>query len=110
LLAGTDTYALMLPCIFVTGMGMMLILASGNTVIQFLVRDEMRGRVMSFFNFSLLGIMPFGSLLTGAIAQRIGITHALQATGAVCFIGSIVFLRHGTGINSHIASNSGNSG
>jgi MFS family permease len=103
LIANTKTYWLMLPCIFLTGGGMMLMLASGNTVMQYLVKDEMRGRVMSFFNFSLLGIAPFGSLFMGAVAQRIGITNSLYVNGVLCLIGSIVFLQHGTRINTHIA-------
>jgi MFS family permease len=104
LLAGTQTYFFMLPCVFLTGVGMMLMLASGNTVIQYLVKNEMRGRVMSFFNFSLLGITPFGSLLLGVIAQRIGITPSLYVNGTVCLIGSIIFLRHGPKINQHVAA------
>ncbi len=82
----------------------MLMLAAGNTVLQFLVKDEMRGRVMSLFNFSLLGIMPFGSLLTGAIAQRIGVGPAICLNGVVCLTGSVVFLRHGDRINTHVAA------
>ena len=104
LLAGTKTYALLLPCIFMTGGGMMLMLACGNTVMQYLVKDDMRGRVMSFFNFSLLGIVPFGSLLMGAVAQRIGVVPSLYASGTICLIGSVIFLGHGTRINIHIAS------
>lgn len=104
LLANTKSYIFMLPCLFMTGGGMMLMLACGNTVMQFLVKDEMRGRVMSFFNFSLLGIVPFGSLLMGAIAQRIGVVPSIYVNGAVCLIGSIVFLQHGTTINTHIAA------
>jgi MFS family permease len=104
LLAGTKSYVLMLPCIFMTGGGMMLMLASGNTVMQFLVKDEMRGRVMSFFNFSLLGIVPFGSLLMGAVAQRIGVVAALYVNGVICLIGSLFFLRHGNRFNIHIAA------
>ena len=104
LLASADSYALMLPCIFMTGMGMMLMLASGNTVIQYLVKDEMRGRVMSFFNFSLLGIVPFGSLFMGVVAQRIGIASSLYLNGTFCLIGSVVFLRYGYKINRHIVA------
>jgi MFS family permease len=99
----TKMYLLMLPCVFITGAVMMLMLASGNTVIQHLVKNEMRGRVMSLFNFSLLGIVPFGSLLMGAVAQRVGITSALYLNGAICLIGSIFFLQHGKKINVHIS-------
>ncbi len=55
-LASTHTYLLMLPCVFLTGVGMMLMLASGNTVIQYLVKNEMRGRVMSFFTNQFISI------------------------------------------------------
>ncbi len=103
LVATTEIYWVMLPCVFVTGAAMMLMLASGNTVIQHLVKNEMRGRVMSLFNFSLLGIVPFGSLLTGAIAQRIGVTSTLYLNGVICLAGSFVFLQHGAKMNRHIS-------
>ncbi len=102
--ADTRSYALMLPCVFMAGGGMMLMLACGNTIMQYLVKDEMRGRVMSFFNFSLLGIVPFGSLLMGAVAQRIGVVASIYVNGVICLVGSLVFLQHGTRINIHIAS------
>ncbi len=54
------------------GFGFMTQMASSNTVIQTLVREEMRGRVMSFYAMAFMGMMPFGSLLAGAVASRIG--------------------------------------
>ncbi len=56
----------------ITGFGMMVQMASTNTVIQTIVDEEKRGRVMSFYTMSFLGTAPFGSLLAGWLSTRIG--------------------------------------
>ena len=55
-----------------------------NTLIQHHVDDRMRGRVMSLFTASLLGISPIGSLLGGFASDRIGVTPTLAASGIAC--------------------------
>ncbi|MDD5561564.1 MAG: MFS transporter [Candidatus Omnitrophica bacterium] len=57
-----------------------------NTLLQIEVPNEFRGRVMSLFMTTFAGIMPFGSLITGSLAQAIGISAALFSCGLICFL------------------------
>ena len=59
-------------------------MASSNTVLQTIVENEKRGRVMSFYAMSFQGVAPFGSLIAGALASRIGAPHTLMMGGAIC--------------------------
>jgi MFS family permease len=77
--------------VLLTGLGMMILMASANTVLQTIVEDDMRGRVMSFYAVAFLGVAPFGSLLAGGLAHWIGATHTLLMGGACCILGSILF-------------------
>jgi MFS family permease len=65
--------------------------ASSNTVIQTLVEDSKRGRVMSFYALSLVGMLPLSNLLAGSLAQAIGAPSTLIVCGSVCILGSIWF-------------------
>jgi MFS family permease len=80
--------ALLLP----TGGGFMVAMAASNTVIQTMVRDDMRGRVMSFFTMAFMGTAPFGSLLAGALADRIGAPHTIAVGGAAVMLGGALFV------------------
>jgi MFS family permease len=75
----------------VTGFGMMVQMASTNTVIQTIVDDEKRGRVMSFYTMSFLGTAPFGSLLAGWLSTRIGAPHTVALSGLLCFATAVWF-------------------
>jgi MFS family permease len=66
-------------------------LAASNTVIQTLVPEDKRGRVMSFYTMAFVGMAPFGSLLAGFLAHRFGAPHAVMITGSFCIAGSIWF-------------------
>lgn len=77
--------------LFFAGMGMMAHLASSNTIIQTIVDDDKRGRVMSLFIMSFVGMMPFGSLLAGALASRIGATATIMIGGISCMAGALIF-------------------
>ena len=77
---------------FITGLGMMIQLAGSNTLLQTLVEDNKRGRVMSLYAMSFRGIAPFGSLLAGAAAGLIGASLTLVIGGIFCVIGAIYFL------------------
>lgn len=85
---------LSLLMMFAAGFGMMVQMASGNTVIQTLVDDDKRGRVMSFFAMAFIGMAPFGSLLEGGLAGKIGAPRTLAIGGMLCILGSILFSRH----------------
>ena len=71
----------------VIGYGMMLGLAGSNTIIQTLVPEEMRGRVMSYYTMAFVGMAPFGSLLAGGLAHWIGAPRTVMFTGACCLLG-----------------------
>ncbi|HKY22230.1 MAG TPA: MFS transporter [Vicinamibacterales bacterium] len=77
----------------VVGVGMMVQMAATNTVIQTIVDDEKRGRVMSFYTMAFLGTAPFGSLLAGAISTRLGAPHTMLMSGALCLAAAVWFAR-----------------
>jgi MFS family permease len=80
-----------LPCLVVAGFGFMVQMASSNTVIQTIVEDQKRGRVMSFYMMAFLGTAPFGSLIAGWMTARIGAPHTLLAGGICCIVGAAWF-------------------
>lgn len=92
ILFGLSHYlVLSLLLMLVVGFGMMQGLAASNTVIQTLVPEDKRGRVMSFYTMAFVGMAPFGSLLAGFLAHRVGAPHAVMITGSFCVVGSIWF-------------------
>lgn len=82
---------LSLVLLLVVGAGFMVQMASTNTVIQTIVREEMRGRVMAFYTMAFMGTAPFGSLLAGALAGRIGAPETVVFGGAACILGAVLF-------------------
>lgn len=85
---------LSLPLMFVTGLGMMQQMASTNTILQTIVDPEKRGRVMSYYTMAFVGMAPFGSLLAGAMAARIGAPDTLLISGLCCLAGATWFGLH----------------
>ncbi|MFN2596338.1 MAG: MFS transporter, partial [Pyrinomonadaceae bacterium] len=77
----------------VTGLGFMVQMAASNTVLQTIVDEDKRGRVMSFYTMAFMGTAPFGSLLAGAVADRIGAPHTLLFGGLGCVLGALWFAR-----------------
>ena len=75
----------------VVGFGMMQGLTASNTIIQTLVPEDKRGRVMSYYTVAFIGMAPFGSLLAGALAHKIGAPHTVIITGAACIAGGAWF-------------------
>jgi MFS family permease len=73
------------------GFGMMSQMASSNTVLQTLVDDDKRGRVMSIYSMAFVGVTPLGSLLAGALATRLGAPATLAMGGAVCVAAAALF-------------------
>jgi MFS family permease len=74
-----------------TGFGMMVQLALSNTIIQTVVDDDMRGRVMSFFTMAFMGTIPLGSLLAGGFADLIGAPRTLIICGFCCILGALAY-------------------
>ena len=75
----------------VTGWGMMQGLTASNTIIQTLVPEDKRGRVMSYYTMAFVGMAPFGSLLAGWLAHLFGAPRAVEMTGALCCLGGAWF-------------------
>ncbi len=73
------------------GFGMMQGLAASNTVIQTLVPEDKRSRVMSYYTMAFVGMAPFGSLLAGGLAHWVGAPRTVMITGACCVLGSVWF-------------------
>ncbi len=73
------------------GFGQMIQLATSNTLLQTMVDDDRRGRVMGFFTLAFVGMAPIGSLLDGALASVIGAPWTLFVGGVACLAGAGVF-------------------
>ena len=89
----SHSLALSLLLLVPIGAGMMVLLAATNTLLQTLVDEDKRGRVMSFYAMALFGMIPFGSLLAGGLAHRIGTPQTLLVGGLACALGALLFLR-----------------
>jgi MFS family permease len=77
----------------VVGAGMMITMASTNTIIQTVVQEELRGRVMAFYTMAFLGTAPIGSLLAGVAADRIGAQRTILFGGLACIAAGVWFAR-----------------
>jgi MFS family permease len=73
------------------GFGLMQCASASNTIIQSLVTEDKRARVMSYYTMAFFGAAPFGSLLAGGLAHRIGAPHTVMFTGASCIAGALWF-------------------
>jgi MFS family permease len=83
--------ALSVGLLVLAGIGSMTTMASCNTLIQTLVDDDKRGRVMSFYTISFVGLGPFGSLLVGTLAARFGAPAAVTMNGVGCLAAAAIF-------------------
>jgi MFS family permease len=84
---------LSLPLLMVTGGGMMVQMAASNTLLQTLVDEDKRGRVMSFYTMAFFGMTPFGSLLAGWFGDRIGAPATVRWGGVATLIAVALFVR-----------------
>lgn len=82
---------LALPMLFLVGMGTMLSAASTNTVLQTIVEDRMRARVVSIYMMSFLGVTPVGALLAGMLAERIGPPVTLALGGGLALAAAFTY-------------------
>jgi MFS family permease len=87
----THTLWLALPLLFLVGMGAMLSASSTHTVLQTIVEDRMRARVVSIYMMSFLGVTPLGALTAGLLAERIGPPITLALGGAVVLIAAFTY-------------------
>jgi MFS family permease len=82
---------LSLAILIVTGFAMMLLMAGCNTLLQTIVEDDKRGRVMSLYAMAFMGTVPLGSLFSGSLASRVGAPTTTGLCGAGCIAGALVF-------------------
>ncbi len=84
---------LSLGVMVLSGIGMMVVLIGCNTIMQTVVEEDKRGRVMSFHAMATLGTMPFGSLMAGTLAAHLGASRAVLISATCCIIGAVVFAK-----------------
>ncbi|MCB5250725.1 MAG: MFS transporter [Candidatus Cloacimonadales bacterium] len=89
--AYSKIYYLSLVLIFLTSLGMMMQMAGSNTIIQSIVDEDKRGRVMSIYSMSFLIFLPLGSLLIGTASKYLGVENSVFLSALLCCIASFVF-------------------
>ena len=87
----SKTILLAMPMIFIAGFAMMVQMAASNTVLQTVVEEDKRGRVMSMYTMAFMGTVPLGSIIAGGLADIIGAPNTVLIGGVCCVIGSFVF-------------------
>jgi len=87
----SNTLWLSMLMMLVTGFGMMQGMVASNTILQTLVDENMRGRVMSYYTMAFVGMAPFGSLLAGGLAHAIGAQRTVMVSGVACILGALWF-------------------
>jgi MFS family permease len=87
------TFLLSMALMLITGIGMIMQMASSNTILHTIVDDDKRGRIMSLFVMAMMGTAPFGGLLAGVLAARLGAPNTLLIGGLCCILGAIMFAR-----------------
>jgi MFS family permease len=83
------------------GFSMMIHMGATNTLIQSMVPDRLRGRVMSIYSMTLMGMAPFGSLAVGFVAHRVGAPNAIAMGGVICLVAALVFWTRLSRIRTH---------
>jgi MFS family permease len=84
-------FSLSILLMFFAGTGMMLHIASTNTLLQTISEESKRGRVMSFYTMAFRGMSPFGSLIAGSLGNSIGAPATLVLSGGISLIGVFIF-------------------
>ena len=87
------TLWLAIPLLVLVGGGMMVQMAASNTLLQTLVEEDKRGRVMSFYAMAFFGMTPFGSLIAGVLGARIGAPATVMVGGAATLVAVLLFAR-----------------
>ena len=91
LFACSRTLWLAVPALLITGFAMMTVMAGSNTIMQTLVTDEKRGRVMALFVMTFTGAAPTGQIVAGALAEQIGTPWTIAIGGAACTVAGLHF-------------------
>jgi MFS family permease len=100
--AYSKNFALSLAMIAVVGLAALIVAMGVSTIIQTIVENRMRGRVMGLFTVSFMGMVPLGSLAAGAVAEWIGPYHTLAAGGVACMLTGLWLWRQLPELRRHI--------
>jgi MFS family permease len=92
-LSFSHSFYLSLPVMFFIGLGLTAQMACSNTLIQTIVEDDKRGRVMGIYAMAFRGLSPFGSLLAGGLASNIGALNTLLVGGSSVILAAMFFAR-----------------
>jgi MFS family permease len=92
-----------LVCLVGTGWGMISIITTCNTLLQEIIPDELRGRVLSFYTMMFMGTMPIGSFLAGSLAQGLGVLWTVRIGSVICVIASLFLFKRI--VRRHVAYN-----
>lgn len=98
----SHTLAISLAVLPIVGAGMMLQSASANTILQTVVDEKLRGRVMAFYAIAVLGMQPIGSLVAGIVADRIGSPMTVLIGAVACLLGGVRFAMKRAKLAEHI--------
>jgi MFS family permease len=91
-----------LPLLAVVGFGILVTSVSVNMILQSIVDDDKRGRVMSLYTTAFLGMSPFGAIAAGALADRIGVAATLTAGGICCALAGVYLAANRERVRLHI--------
>jgi len=94
LFSQSRSFGLSMALLVPVGFSMIIEMAASNTLIQSLIPDVLRGRVMAVYSMMFMGMAPFGSLLAGTLAHRVGAPATVLLGGAMCVAGATVFGWH----------------
>ncbi len=81
-------------CLLPIGFFTIIQLASSNTLVQAMVPDALRGRVMSLYSMVFMGMAPLGSMLAGTLGDTIGVPATISICGAIAIVGGLIFARY----------------
>jgi MFS family permease len=94
--------AIALPLLAITGFGILVTSVSVNMILQTIVEDDKRGRVMSLYTTAFLGISPLGAIAAGAAADLIGVAATLTVGGICCALAGLYLARKRAVIGAHV--------
>ncbi len=93
LLSFSSSLTLSLIILFFVGLGMMVQITSSNTLLQSIVEEKMRGRVMGLYSMAFIGLSPFGAMMAGTLADLIGAPLTVAIGGALCILTILYYLQ-----------------
>jgi predicted MFS family arabinose efflux permease len=93
-----------LAVLFFAGLTMIMYMSSTNTLLQTVVDDDKRGRVMSLYTMAFMGMAPLGSLFSGSLATHIGAPETVLFGGVVCIAGGALFAARLPAMREHFAA------